>query len=117
MKKAKIILSCVAILAVVAGALAFRASRLPANIYTLLDGNKVTSITIGNIVYTTTIPNCTLKTPLRVSTDVGTPVAVSSTTTNALSTTVFISAGHPNVTTTFAYCTAWVTATAVPDGD
>jgi hypothetical protein len=110
MKKAKIILTCVAILAVVGGALAFRANRLPSNVFTLLAGSKATSITVGGIVYTTTIPNCTL-TALR--TVPGTPnVIVSSTTTDPNTVVAFKSAGHPDIITTYAYCTQWFTRTA-----
>jgi hypothetical protein len=115
MKKAKIVLTCVAILAVVGGALAFKAMRLPANIYSLLAGNKVASITVGTVVYTTTIPNCTLTTYHTVA-EGGVERNLSSTTTAAASTTIFRS-GANQVITTFPYCTLWVTKVVPSDGD
>jgi len=113
MKKAKILLACTAILAFIGGALAFRTIRLAPNVYILLAGNRTASLTIGQIIYTTTIPNCTLTD--KVTTAVGPIVIVSSTTTNILSTTIFKSAGHPDQVSTFIYCTSWPTRVTIPD--
>jgi hypothetical protein len=113
MKKEKIILTSIAILAVLGGALAFKSNRLPPNVYTLLAGSKVASITVGGIVYTTTIPNCTL-TCLN-TTNVGPIVSVSSTTTSFNSVTAFLSAGRPPIITTFPYCTLWLTRVVICD--
>jgi len=111
MEKAKILLTCVIILGIIGGALAFRANRLPSNVYTLLPGNKVVSYTIGNVIYTTTVPNCT-RTDL-VSCAFSIVTSVSSTTTDPLVTTIFKSAGHPDQVGTYAYCTLWITRTCV----
>jgi hypothetical protein len=108
MKKEKKILACIAILAIIGGALAFRASRMPPNVYTLLPGSKVFRITLpSNIICTTTIPNCTLTN--LATTAFGPLVIVSSTTTSPLSTTVFLCPEQTVVTNTFPYCTQWIT--------
>jgi len=114
MKKAKIILGAVAFFAVVGGALAFKTSRLvPADVWTLLPGNKISSITVGSLVYSTTIPNCTLL-PY-YSTNVGTLTTVSSTTTSPTVTTIFTRQGGQQVITTYHYCAPFVTRTAEAD--
>jgi len=57
MKKAKIILTAIAVLAVVGGALAFKAKRSPFAAYTLT-GNTVTSFVINGLTYRTLVPLC-----------------------------------------------------------
>jgi hypothetical protein len=116
MRKAKIILASLAILAVVGGTLAFKArSFLPPNVYTLLAGNKVASITIGSMVYTTTVQNCTLL-PLRSTSQGGVLANVSSTTISPNSTTVFRS-GAFFIIAPYTYCTLWVTKVMDDDTD
>jgi hypothetical protein len=109
MKRATITLACVAILGVIGGALAFKTSRQPDNVYTLLPGSKViTIIRAPGVICTTTVPNCTL-THL-ATTNAGPPVSVRSTTTNASVVTVFKCPTPPDVVTTYAYCTLWLTS-------
>ncbi|SEW03928.1 hypothetical protein SAMN05428988_1489 [Chitinophaga sp. YR573] len=59
MKNAKIILTAIALFAVVGGALAFKAQRFtPLQAFTRI-GPIITSTTINGVVYTTTVPLCT----------------------------------------------------------
>ena len=64
MKKAKIILSIVALFAVIGGAFAFKASKFGfgPRAYTT---TSITTITVGTNLYTTTGTFCTLTTPIR----------------------------------------------------
>ena len=57
MKKAKIILTAIAVLAIVGGALAFKANRgpNPARVYV---STKLTSSIIGGFTYTTVVNSC-----------------------------------------------------------
>ncbi|SEW03917.1 hypothetical protein SAMN05428988_1488 [Chitinophaga sp. YR573] len=82
MKNAKIILTAIALFAVVGGALAFKAQKFtPLPVFTRI-GPIITSTTINGIVYTTTIPLCTT-TDLWFSVD-GDLLPVFSTTTAVL---------------------------------
>ena len=117
MKKAKIILTSVAILAVIGGALAFKATRFnPPTLWTLLAGSKVTSTTTNGIVYSTTVPNCVLT---DIATTTTGPLVVATTTsTRAAVTTVFttVIGGQPtSFTTVYPFCTTFLTRTAVPN--
>jgi hypothetical protein len=58
MKKANIFLIAIAVLAVVGGALAFKAKRTPFLAYTII-GQTTTSFIINNCTYRTVIPYCT----------------------------------------------------------
>ena len=117
MKKAKIILTSLALLAVIGGALAVKASRFQlANIWyvPIVGGQPETTITTtlhNGLVYSTTIINCT-KTCLR-TTDVGPIVNTSSSTTSPISTKVFTRVGGGAFTTTYHYCTLFVTRTTL----
>jgi hypothetical protein len=125
MKKAKIILTCVGLLAVIGGAAAFKASRFElANVW-YIPANQTTRLTVTSAVpngplYTTTIPNCTLSN--QVTTDVGPDILTSTTSTNINVTTVFTRA-NPNpalpplsFTTTYSYCVPILTKTALANG-
>jgi hypothetical protein len=59
MKKAKIILTAIAVLAVVAGALAFKAKRTPFPAFTVT-GQTTTSFTRDGHIYRTIVPVCTI---------------------------------------------------------
>lgn len=58
MKKARIILSCIALLAVIGGSLAFRAMISQAEAYTYTGSTTWTSTTVGTKIYSTTVPVC-----------------------------------------------------------
>ena len=103
MKKAKIILTCVAILAIAGGALAFKAKiGTSPKAYTF---TTITSSTVDGIVYTATGTFCVPLNNLWINTvnDLGSPSIVYSTSTVATSAT-FSSAGHPTFTRTFPSC-------------
>jgi hypothetical protein len=57
MKKARIILTAIAVLAVVAGALAFKAKRTPFPAFTVT-GQTTTSFVINGLTYRTIVPLC-----------------------------------------------------------
>ena len=59
MKKAKVILTAIVMLAVVGGVLAFKARKGPIFSYSSI-GVTVTSTTISNVIFTTTVRLCTL---------------------------------------------------------
>lgn len=119
MKKAKVILASLAILAVIGGALAFKASRLPAKqLYILLDeavvGPQWSSYTNAQgLVFSTTIPPCTLTNVF--TTTQGTPVITSTSTSAALVRTFFTRAGSSPIQTTYHYCTQKLVATTNVD--
>jgi len=116
MKKAKIILASVAILAVVGGALAFKTSRfLPPNIYTI-SGTKLSTITtaVGGPTYSAVIPNCTLTN--LVTTNQGSQVVVSTSSTRNNVTAAFTHQPSGNeITATYAFCTTILTRTTLAD--
>lgn len=58
MKKARIILTCIAFLAVVGGAFAFNVLRNLRQAYTFTGGTTWISTTVGTKVYSTTIAHC-----------------------------------------------------------
>lgn len=58
MKKARIIFACIALLAVVGGALAFKAMTTQGVAYTFTGGTTWTSTTVGTKIYSTTVPIC-----------------------------------------------------------
>jgi len=117
MKKAKIILTSLALLAIVGGALAFKANRaLQSNIWYIptvagVPQTTITTTLFNGQIYSTTIINCT-KTAL-ASTNIGPLVNTSTYTTNPLTTTVFTRQVSPGVTasftTTYHFCTPVVT--------
>lgn len=122
MKKAKIILGVIALLAVAGGAFAVKARFDEADrLFILAGGSKVTTTQVGTVVYSTTIPNCTT-TNRFIRESGGTPVAgFSVTTTNANTVTTFTATtavGGPTLSTilTYPYCTAIVTATTAAQG-
>jgi hypothetical protein len=57
MKKARIILTAIAVLAVVGGALAFKAKRGPFPAFTVT-GNTITSFIVNGNTYRTVVPLC-----------------------------------------------------------
>jgi hypothetical protein len=57
MEKAKIILTAIAVLAVVGGALAFKAKRGPFLAYTLT-GQRITNFVVNGFTYRTIVPLC-----------------------------------------------------------
>jgi hypothetical protein len=69
MKKAKIILTMIAVLAVVGGALAFKAKRNTRLLY-IPAGETITTSVIAGFVYTTSVPFCVVD-PQFFSTNVG----------------------------------------------
>jgi hypothetical protein len=58
MKKAKIILTAITVLAVVGGALAFKAKRTPFPAF-IVTGQTITSFIRNGLIYRTVVPLCT----------------------------------------------------------
>jgi hypothetical protein len=115
MKKAKIILTSLAILAVIGGALAFKASRVPANLYWVPpfpNSTTVTTLIVGGVPYTTIIPNCTLSNRVEVN---GSPINTFKSSTEAGVQTLFQRAGQSPVAGTYVFCKATFTGTAQPN--
>jgi len=112
MKKAKIILASLVLLSVIGGIFAFKAARQPRNIWTV-SGTKLSTILVGTLTYSTTIPNCTLT--ALATTNVGPNVIVSYSSTSDAVKTVFTRAGQPDFPSTYLFCTTILTKTTIAD--
>lgn len=110
MKKARIILSAIALLSVIGGTLAFKAYRQGLGQLATYDPNQtiLTSYTTDNKVYTATIPSCVL-TNVFVRNN-GQIVDTWKTSTAAAITTLGTAPDGSTTTFTFVFCTTTATA-------
>jgi hypothetical protein len=81
MSKAKLVLSAVALFAMVGGALAFKATR---QLNTFYSSRTFTTTTVGGLIVTRTICDVTFPTRLTTTVNSNTPVETNLSTTKAL---------------------------------